>query len=332
MKTRLLGATGLHVSEIGFGCGTGARLMIDGAPDAQVGAVRSALDAGITYFDTAPIYGAGRSETSLGRALRVLGANVTVATKVALELGDLDDIAGATVASIEASLRRLGREHVNVVHLHNRVARQRSAKSDLGVGAMLTIDDILGPNGVVPGFRIAKQRGWADWFGCCSYGGETAGLEVLIDSGMFDTMLVHYSMLNQTAFIRGGESGERDYGGVAARAAARGMGISNLRVLEAGLLADNSRERAKPEYAREAERARSLDPLRENGSLTETAIRFALSNPAVSTVLIGVSEVAHVEAAVAAEACGPLPASTLAEIERRRAAGFPSSPSRGALC
>jgi aryl-alcohol dehydrogenase-like predicted oxidoreductase len=136
-------------------------------------------------------------------------------------------------------------------------------------------------------------------------------------------MLVHYSMLNQTAFIPGGESGERDYGGVAARAAARGMGISNLRVLEAGLLAGNSRERAKPEYGREAERARSLDSLRANGSLTETAIRFALSNPAISTVLIGVSETAHVEQAVAAEARGPLPVGTLVEIEHRRAAGFP---------
>lgn len=318
----MLGSTGLQVSEIGFGCGTGAKLMIDGDPDAQLAAVRYALDAGITYFDTAPIYGAGRSETSLGRALHALGADPVVATKVALELDDLDDIAASTVTSIEASLRRLGRDHVHVVHLHNRVGRARAAKSDLGVGAMLTVDDILGPKGVVAGFALAKQRGYADVFGCCSYGGETAELEQLVDSGAFQTMLVHYSMLNQTAFVPGARSDERDYGGIAARAAARGMGISNLRVLEAGLLADNSRETSGPRYARETERMHSLDALRTNGSLTETAIRFALSNPAISTVLIGVSEIAHVAAAVAAEANGPLPASTLDAIERVRAAGF----------
>src|ERR1700761_4566481 len=143
VEQRKLGSTGLTVSGIGFGCGTGAALMIGGDPQEQLAAVQRALDAGITYFDTAPIYGAGKSEISLGRTLKALNANPTVATKVALELSDLDDIAGSTVKSIEASLKRLQRDRVDVVHLHNRVARERAAKSDVGVGALLTLDDIL---------------------------------------------------------------------------------------------------------------------------------------------------------------------------------------------
>ena len=169
------------------------------------------------------------------------------------------------------------------------------------------------------GFAIAKQRGYANIFGCCSYGGETAELEQLVDSGAFQTMLVHYSLLNQTAFIAGSVDGERDYGGIAARAAQRGMGISNLRILEAGLIAGNPREKST------TLRASALEALGSGTSLTETAIRFGLSNPAVSTVLIGVSEIAHVAAAVAAEANGPLPLATLNAIERLRANGFRAS-------
>lgn len=324
MQYRTLGRTGLRISEIGFGCGTGAGLMIDDVPEAQKHAVARALELGITYFDTAPIYGDKRSELHLGRTLKALGAKPVVATKIALELEDLDDIHGAVVASVEGSLERLQLDAVDVVYLHNRVGKQRAAKPDIGVGALLTPDDILGKGGVVSGLQALRKRGLVKHFGCCSFGGEMDEVAKVVDSDQFEAMLVHYSMLNQTAFVPAvANSTIHNYAGIAARAVARGMGIANLRILEAGLLANNSRE--KPGAARDENeaRTRTLDFLRNGDtSLAPAAIRFGLANPGVSVVLVGISEVGHVETAAAAEALGPLPAESLTRIEAIRAKDF----------
>jgi aryl-alcohol dehydrogenase-like predicted oxidoreductase len=323
MQYRTLGRTGLRVSEIGFGCGTGAALMISGDPEEQKRAVGRALELGVTYFDTAPIYGELRSEINLGKTLRALGAKPVVVTKVALQFDELDDVHAATVKSVEGSLERLQRDAVEVVYLHNRVGPARAPKPDIGVGALLTVEDVIGPRSVATGLEELRRRKLAQFFGCCSYGGDMSELDKVIASDRFDAMLVHYSILNQTAFLpKVAGSKVHDYGEVAAHAAARGMGIANLRVMEAGLLANNSREQTTA-VAQNQDRARSLAFL-QNGdaTLAPAAVRFALSNPAVSVVLIGVSELAHVEAAVAAEARGPLSAEQLRGIETARLADY----------
>jgi aryl-alcohol dehydrogenase-like predicted oxidoreductase len=321
---RTLGRTGLRISEIGFGCGGGAALMIGDDRELQKAAVARALELGITYFDTAPIYGNTRSETNLGRALGALGAKPVVATKIALELDQLDDIPAAVVASVEGSLERLGRDMVEVVYLHNRVARKRAPKPDVGVGALLTADDVLGPNGVVRGLESLRKRGLVKYFGCCSYGGEMDVLETVIDSDAFDAMLVHYNVITQTAWLPAVPgSPVNDYGGVAARAAARGMGTAILRVLEAGLLAGNSREAPTPRLDANRARAGALTFLQDgDATLVPSSIRFALSNPAVSVVLVGITELGHVDAAVAAAERGPLSPAVLAQIETARRADF----------
>ena len=108
MKQRRLGRTGLSISEIGFGCGPTAGLMVRGDAAARRDAVARALALGIDYFDTAPVYGDTLSEQYLGETLRELGAQPMIATKIALELADLVDIAGAVTRSVEASIARLG--------------------------------------------------------------------------------------------------------------------------------------------------------------------------------------------------------------------------------
>lgn len=321
---RTLGRTGLQISEIGFGCGGGAGLMVGNDEEAQVAAVTRALERGINYFDTAPIYGKYRSERNLGRALQKLGAKPIVATKVALELVDLDDIAGAVVASVEGSLERLGRDMVEVVYLHNRVARERAAKPNIGVGALLTEDDVIGRGGVVEGFRRLRDRGLVKFFGCCSYGGEMSALERVIASDAFDALLVHYNIITQTAWLPPVPASHvQDHGCIGAHAAARGMGTSVLRVLEAGLLAGNSREVPSEKNNVERARARALTFLQgKDATLAPAAIRFALSNPGISVVLIGVSELKHVDEAVDAAERGPLSADELAAIEITRQRDF----------
>jgi aryl-alcohol dehydrogenase-like predicted oxidoreductase len=331
MKYRKLGRTGLEVSEIGFGCGSSAGLMVSGPPATRRDAIGRALERGVTLFDTAPVYGDTLSEKHLGDALRELGAKPLISTKVALEQADFGDLAGGVVRSLESSLARLGIDVLPVVHMHNRVGLARNAKSPFGSGALLTLDDVLGRNGVVEGFERAKKRGLVRFIGCQAFGGDNACIEALIDSGKFDSIILNYSVLNQSAFLEGPTVNPLfSYGRVGARAAQRGMGTFALRILEAGALATgfdrhpNAGLPGAPDYATHIEQAKTLRFLADPGdpTLVAGAIRFALSNPAVSTVLVGISDVAHVDAAADAAERGPLAAEQLHRIDALRATGF----------
>ena len=315
MQARTIGRTDLRVSEIGFGCGPGAQLMVGDDRDAQIAAIARALERGITYYDTAPIYGNTRSETNLGFALRELGAAPVIATKIALELDDLGDIPGAVERSIEGSCKRLFRDRLDIVYLHNRVGAERAAKADIGVGALLTVDDVLGANGVVETLRKLRERGVVRNFGCCAFGGERASIERLVDSGAFESILVNYSMLNPSAFNAPSHTtGNRDYERIGARAAERGMSAIVLRVLEGGALAGAA---ALPETLGDDARAalQSLAFLNDpDGTLIGAAIRFALSNVAVASVLVGFSSIGQIDRAVNAANEGPLDLATMGKI------------------
>ena len=136
MELRTFGLTNQRVSALGFGGGPAGvpnYLMPwdSSASDTQAQverAVRRALERGITYFDTAPSYGDGRSETNLGRTVAGLGIRdrIGVGTKMRLTAADLPDIRGATRGSLEASLRRLKIERINGHHLDRGATRGMS--------------------------------------------------------------------------------------------------------------------------------------------------------------------------------------------------------------
>lgn len=327
MKTRNLGRTGLAVSEIGFGCGTTADLMISGSSQERRKAVETALRLGINYFDTAPGYGGGASEVNLGLALHELRARPNLATKVALETVDMGDIAGAVVRSVETSVQRLGMP-VTLIQLHNRVGLHRAPKAEFGSGALLTAEDVLGEGGVVEAFESLRARGLVRFFGCSSYGGDMGSVQRLIDSGKFDAIIVSYSMLNQTAWKGGGPKPPlRDYGCSGAHAAAAGMGTIALRVLEAGVLtaADplhgGSENAERMGMATQAPVVRQLVE-RDGTPLAQAAIRFALSNEEVSVVLVGFSQLRQIEEAATSSLQGSLPKHLLKRIEEQRLTGF----------
>src|SRR5207248_7549863 len=120
VRSRRLGRTGLTVSELGFGGApaglTNYRGTWDAASDAAgeqiVQTVRRAAELGVTYFDSAPGYGKGRGEELLGRGLRGHRQHVTVATKVT------GDDADAILRSVEASLKRLDVDQIDVLQYH----------------------------------------------------------------------------------------------------------------------------------------------------------------------------------------------------------------------
>ncbi len=130
MRYRNVGKTGVTISEIGFGCGNNAVLMVKASYDDQMKAVRHALNLGINFFDTAFAYGLGKSEENLGRILNDLGADPVISTKIRLDAGALADVKGATIRAVEAGLERLGRERVEFVQLHTRVTLERGPAND----------------------------------------------------------------------------------------------------------------------------------------------------------------------------------------------------------
>ena len=119
METRTLGRSGLRLSLAGLGCNNfGQRI----GEQESVAVVEAALDAGIRFFDTADVYGGGRSETLLGRALGKRRQEVVIATKFGYRRGPGPQQGGASRSSViescEQSLRRLGRDYIDVYLLH----------------------------------------------------------------------------------------------------------------------------------------------------------------------------------------------------------------------
>ena len=124
MTYRQLGRSGLTVSTVGLGCNAfGSRI----DADRTLAVVRAALDAGITFFDTADTYGstAGESETLLGRALGSDRADVIVATKFGMDTRGANGPDWGVRGSrryirkaVEASLRRLGTDWIDLYQLH----------------------------------------------------------------------------------------------------------------------------------------------------------------------------------------------------------------------
>jgi aryl-alcohol dehydrogenase-like predicted oxidoreductase len=117
METRRLGDSEVEVSVVGLGCNQfGRTLDLDGVR----AVVDAAIDAGITHFDTADIYGGqGRAEELLGEALGARRDQVVVATKFGMDMGDGSGASPDYVrVAIEASLQRLGTDFVDVYWLH----------------------------------------------------------------------------------------------------------------------------------------------------------------------------------------------------------------------
>jgi aryl-alcohol dehydrogenase-like predicted oxidoreductase len=120
VKQRRLGESGLLVSVVGLGCNNfGGRL----ERDDSIRVVHAALDNGITLFDTADIYGGGRSEDFLGAALRDRRDRAIVATKFGMEMGGdaLYRRGGSRIyvrQAVEASLRRLQTDHIDLYQMH----------------------------------------------------------------------------------------------------------------------------------------------------------------------------------------------------------------------
>lgn len=323
MEQRPLGRTGIQVSALGYGCGAIGGLFTKGDPAEQQRAIARALDAGITYYDTASSYGDGKSEENLGRVLRELNAwdRAIVGTKVRLDADDLADPVAAIQRSIEASLRRLGHDSVDILHLHNRIIRRGADGTDGSVDR----DAVQGAIG--EGLRRVKAPGLARHIGFTGLG-ETDVLHAVVAGGVMETMQGYFNAINPSGGYPGASGGEQDFAGLIDAAAGAGVGVIAIRVLAAGALAAQPGRHANAgdpgsaliggaNYEHDLNRARDLAWSATEAGLENTlemAVRFALSKLGISTVLVGYSDLAQLEDALRWAARGPLPADVVAQI------------------
>ncbi len=317
LEKRIFGRTGMSLSILGFGCGAVGGLMVRGDPADQERTIAEALEAGINYFDTAVQYGDGASERNLGRVLRTLKpAEAVLGTKVRLPTVDFGRIEAAVTTSLDGSLHRLGMERVDIFHLHNPITVK-------GGGETLSAAQVLGE--VVPAFEKLRAAGKIRFLGITAVG-DTAALHQVLEAHVLDSAQVSYNMLNPSAAERlPAEYPAQDYGRLFDHTQAAGVDVVGILVLAAGALsgvAEWHRIASPPpdpigsahSYNADLDRARRLIPLVTEGyaaSQAEAATRFAITHPAMGTILVGMATPHEFEAALAAVQKGPLPRAAL---------------------
>jgi aryl-alcohol dehydrogenase-like predicted oxidoreductase len=291
--------------------------MVRGSAADQDRAIGLAIDAGINYFDTAVQYGNGVSETNLGRIMKARNpAAFAVGTKVRVPPANFDSIAKTINDSMDGSLKRLQMENVHIFHLHNPITLN-------GGGETLSVAQVL--NEVVPAFEALRKAGKTRFLGITAVG-DTQALHQIIDAKVIDSAQVSYNMLNASAATALPPNyPAQDYGRLFDHTQKAGVGVVGIRVLAAGALTGVAERHptasAPPEpigsahsYEMDLERARRLMPLVTEGfasSLTEAAIRFAITHPAMGTILVGMATVGEFEGSLAAVLKGPLPQAAL---------------------
>jgi aryl-alcohol dehydrogenase-like predicted oxidoreductase len=268
MRYRILGRTGLRVSEIGFGgAPAGIAHYIEawdsGAAEERasvVRAIRRALDLGLNYLDTAPGYGAGLGEEIFGEAIAGRRDEVVLATKTGAR-----DPAGIT-ASVEASLRRLGTDRVDVLQFHG------------GWYPAVEVEQILrrGMSAAgVEAFQRLREQGKVRFLGFTAEG-PSGGVSELIASDAFDVLQCRYNLMFQHSCDHVNEAG------IIREAKARNMGVVTMRTLTSGTFQKLLRQSFPKTMA-------GLD-------LDRFLLNFVLSNPLIDVALVGMRRTEEVEA------------------------------------
>lgn len=285
MEYRMLGRTGLRVSAVGFGAwaiGGPSKLgsMEIGWGDVDdamsLWAIEAAYDAGVNFFDTADVYGAGRSEVLIGKALKPRRDRVVIATKV----GNRTTPAGEWVKdfskqwitqAIDSSLTRLGMDYVDLYQLHSGTdTSQYRGETFEALDALKT---------------AGKIRYYGISVGPCAHG------PWVIRNTTADTIQVVYNMLEREPEAE-----------LLPLAQARGIGIVARVPLASGFL--TGKFTADTQFATNDHRFRNFPPEKlrstlaqvgklrfltdgKSRTLAQAALQYCLSHPAVSTVIPG---------------------------------------------
>jgi len=283
MQSRTIGS--LRVSIVGLGCNNFGR-RIDAAASRAV--VHAALDAGITFFDTADIYGGGQSEEFLGQALGARRAEVVLATKFGIAMGGVPGGAKPEYLrqAVEESLRRLGTDRIDLYQLH-----QPDATTPIA-------DTLAALNELVQAGKVRE-------IGCSNFSVEqlrAARDAVRAGAARFVSVQNEYSLIHRDP--------ER---GVLAECGRQKLAFIPYFPLASGLLTGKYRKNEPtPPGTRLSDAARAKDLLTEQNlevveallafatsrgrALLELAVSWLLSRPALASVICGATKPEQVQA------------------------------------
>ena len=294
MKYREMGRTGWQISEVSLG---GAYLMGTDPERVQESTnevLRRALELGINYIDTAPLY--GKSEELLGGALEGVAEHFYVATKVGYDPPNFDYRRDNVLWSIERSLQRLHIPKLATAQIHE--------------VNMAGWERITEPGGTLEGLKEAQKRGLCERIGIT--GRAIPLLAKLADTGEFDTVLVYHDYH---------PCSQRAAKAVIPSAAAHNMGVVVATPLAGLLFADEPRRSeavAAIEDETERERVqRVLERLQGiPGTHAQNAFQYILADSRVTTVSSGAANITELEDAAQASEMGPLPSALRQELDQ----------------
>ena len=279
MKTRMLGSTGLAVTEIGLGCwALGGTSFRGGVPTGWAGAdilqsletVRAAWKSGIRFYDTTDAYGRGKSEVLVGMGLYDHKKNAIIATKVGNSLAapDQDFSEPYIRGALDASLTRLAVDHIDLYQLHG-------PSLEAMTGELFDLMKDLKASG--------KIRAWG-----VSINSVEQGLRAI--EGGAETIQLVYNILQQE-IGRAIFPVARDKGvGIVIREALASGWLTGKFSTDTVFPSDDHRSRKFPdshikETAEKVKQLRFL--LDEAESPAQAAIQYVLAEPAVCTVIVG---------------------------------------------
>jgi aryl-alcohol dehydrogenase-like predicted oxidoreductase len=323
MRKSFFGRTGLEISEIAFGGGVTAGALINASEATRWAVLHRAVAGGVNWIDTAPLYGDGASEETIGRHLAVLSPRPHVSTKVRLDRDHMADIGGAIRRSLEQSLKRLQLERVALLQLHNQIG------TAIGDRPPLSTQLVLGP--VADTFDRLKEEGLIQASGISAVGSTEACLEV-IESGRFDAAQIYYNAINPSAAWSrtAAEWKGQDFCGLIAACWRLNMGMLAIRVMAGGALASQRRPDRLAMMTSDTDldnEVRCAAAVRaalgsSYGTPAQVALRFTLGNRDLSSRVIGITEPDQLDAAFAAIERGPLPPEGIAKLDQLWATDF----------
>ncbi len=300
---RQVGASGLTVSTVGLGCNNLGRPGT--ATESQEGSnavVRAALDAGITLFDVADNYGktAGLSETILGKALGAERANVIIATKFGMDAGGANGVDWGRrgsrryiIAAVEASLRRLGTDFIDLYQFHTPDPHTPIAET---ISAM---DDLI-RDGKVRYIGHSNMAGWQV--------AEAEFTARALGANRFISSQNHYNLLDRRAELE-----------VVPAAEAFGLGVLPYFPLANGLLTGKYSSGKVPDGSRLSHTRRTLVEDADFGQLKafgdfaaergitelEVAFSWLAAQPPVASVIAGATTAEQIRQNAAAASWQP---------------------------
>lgn len=306
MRYRTLGNSGLHVSVIGIGTNQfGGKVDADGVERI----IQGAIDLGVNFIDTADTYTGGRSEETIGRAVKGRRDRVIIATKVGNPVGEGPNERGASrqriMNGVEASLRRLGTDYIDLYQIHRFDPHTPFEET------MRALDDLVRSGKV----RYIGASNYMAWQLC-----RANDVAEMMGGVKFVSVQPHYHMLER------GIEGE-----LVPYCEAFGVGIIPYFPLAGGFLTGKYKEGAAPPTGSRGERSPYVQQYftpenfkkvaawrafaGERGrTMAELAVAWLLARPMVSSVITGVTSVEQLEANVKA-ADWELTAADMEEIE-----------------